>query len=107
MPTLAVVGGRVVVVVPLKQQEDQAIAAKRRLTVSMETGRLTASGCSVSGNATVRRRGRTGLLGRVGGVGSPCGFGPVYQVAAWLSRPLRRCLRNFPSFRFDAPSRFR
>ena len=29
-------------------------------TASTEIGRLTASGCSVSGNATVRRNGRTG-----------------------------------------------
>ena len=42
-----------------------------RFTVSIDTGRLTASGCSVSGNATVRRRGRTGSSeGSVGGVGS-------------------------------------
>ena len=37
----------------------------------METGRFTASGCSVSGNATVRRRGRTeSSEGSVGGVDS-------------------------------------
>ena len=42
-----------------------------RFTLSMETGRLTASGCSVSGNATVRRSGRTGSSeGSVGGVDS-------------------------------------
>ena len=42
-----------------------------RLTLSIETGRFTASGCNVSGNATVRRSGRTGSSeGSVGGVGS-------------------------------------
>jgi hypothetical protein len=44
---------------------------KARLTDSIETGRFTASGCRVSGNPTVRRRGRTGNSeGRAGGVGS-------------------------------------
>ena len=45
-----------------------------RLTVSIDTGRLTASGCSVSGNATVRRSGRTGSSDGSGGRGRarPC-----------------------------------
>jgi hypothetical protein len=46
-------------------------AASARFTDSIDTGRLTASGCNVSGNATVRRSGRMGSSdGSVGGVGS-------------------------------------
>ena len=42
-----------------------------RLTVSIDTPACTASGCSVSGNATVLRSGRTGSsVGSGGGVGS-------------------------------------
>ena len=45
--------------------------ASARLTDSTETGRFTASGCSVSGNATVRRSGSTGS--DVGSEGGVCG----------------------------------
>jgi hypothetical protein len=46
-------------------------APSERLTVSIETGRVTASGCRVSGKATVRRSGRTGSSGgSCGGVSS-------------------------------------
>ena len=55
--------------------------------VSIETGRLTASGCNVSGNATVFRSGRTGSSGGSdGGVGSAipgwllqCISGPAFR----------------------------
>ena len=46
-------------------------APSARLTVSIDTPRVTASGCSVSGNATVLRRGRTeSSVGSGGWVGS-------------------------------------
>ena len=70
-----VLGRRVVLVVLLQQQQDQAVGAERAVDRSIETGRLTASGCSVSGKATVRRSGRTGSSdGSVGGGrAQPCG----------------------------------
>src|SRR4030095_332464 len=59
----------------------------------METARLTARGCSVNGNATVCRRGRTGSSEGSGGVGSdmPRRFGQfirgprVVPYEAWMS----------------------
>ena len=61
--------GRIVGVVLLQHEQDQRSAPSARLTVSIDTGRFTASGCSVSGKATVRRSGRTGSSdGRVGEV---------------------------------------
>src|SRR6188508_3175980 len=57
-------------------------AARARLTVSIDTGRFTASGCSVSGNATVRRSGRTGSSAGSGGVDSTGTRVSVYQRAS-------------------------
>ena len=42
--------------------------ASARFTASTDTGRLTASGCTLSGNATVPRSGSTGSSGGRGGV---------------------------------------